>query len=134
MSFCKELIILLCCQSSISVCLTGGTIDVTVHQVTQLGGLREVFFASGGGWGSTLVNKAFENFLKDIVDGAVLDRYIREEPEDWIDLCRDFEMRKRNFQREATRQITMRLPLSLVKIMKVLELGHLVNFRFKKKK
>jgi hypothetical protein len=44
----------------------GGTIDITVHQVIVDGKLRELHKASGGAWGGTMVDKAYEQFLADI--------------------------------------------------------------------
>jgi len=35
---------------------TGGTIDITVHEVVRGGKLRELTIASGGDWGGTLVD------------------------------------------------------------------------------
>ncbi|XP_045172708.2 heat shock 70 kDa protein 12B-like [Mercenaria mercenaria] len=45
----------------------GGTIDITVHEVQPTGTVKEIKAASGGGWGGTLVDEAFEQLLIDIV-------------------------------------------------------------------
>ena len=36
---------------------TGGTIDITVHEVQQDGHLKELYHANGGAWGGTFVDK-----------------------------------------------------------------------------
>jgi len=47
-------------------CATGGTIDITVHEVVSGGKLRELTIASGGDWGGTLVDREFEQFLEQV--------------------------------------------------------------------
>ena len=46
--------------------LLGGTIDITVHEVTETGDLRELCKASGGAWGGTRVDAAFRTVLDDM--------------------------------------------------------------------
>ena len=43
--------------------ITGGTVDITVHEVVDRDKLKELYWASGGAWGGTRVDKAFERFL-----------------------------------------------------------------------
>jgi hypothetical protein len=57
--------------------------------------LREVKPASGGDWGGIMVDKEFENLLIRIVGQTVFEKFKHEEKEDWIDMQRDFESRKR---------------------------------------
>ncbi|XP_060566343.1 heat shock 70 kDa protein 12A-like [Ruditapes philippinarum] len=49
----------------------GGTIDITVHETTQNNGLKEIYKASGGDYGGTMVDRAFEEFISEIL-GIVL--------------------------------------------------------------
>jgi len=44
-------------------------VDITVHEVTEIGGLRELHKASGGAWGGTKVDEAYEKFLEEITGG-----------------------------------------------------------------
>jgi hypothetical protein len=44
----------------------GGTVDVTAHQIMPDGILKEIHQATGGDWGGTKVDQAFENFLCEI--------------------------------------------------------------------
>lgn len=46
---------------------SGGTVDITVHEIQRNGDIRELHKASGGDWGGTKVDLAFENFLGEIV-------------------------------------------------------------------
>ena len=73
----------------------GGTIDITVHQVTESGGLKEISSASGGGWGGVLVDRLFEDLLIGMFNKRVYDRFVKEETEDWIELWRTFESKKK---------------------------------------
>ncbi|XP_060567544.1 heat shock 70 kDa protein 12A-like, partial [Ruditapes philippinarum] len=45
----------------------GGTIDITIHEVLRNGNLKELHKASGGAWGGTKVDAAFEAFLSEII-------------------------------------------------------------------
>ena len=74
----------------------GGTIDITVHQVTESGGLKEISSASGGGWGGVLVDQAFEDLLIGMFNKRVYDRFVKENTEDWIEFWRAFESKKKN--------------------------------------
>jgi len=44
---------------AIPYCSTGGTVDITVHEVAASGGLRELYKANGGNWGGTYIDQAF---------------------------------------------------------------------------
>lgn len=46
---------------------THSTVDVTVHQVIMEDKLKELHRASGGAWGGTNVDQAFEQFIADLV-------------------------------------------------------------------
>jgi hypothetical protein len=47
--------------------IKGGTIDITIHEVLRTGNLKELHKASGGAWGGTKVDEAFEAFLSEII-------------------------------------------------------------------
>ena len=47
--------------------ISGGTVDITVHEVMSNGNLKEIHAASGGAWGGTKVDDAYEKFLIDIM-------------------------------------------------------------------
>ena len=42
---------------------SGGTVDITVHEVLDDGNVRELYKANGGPWGGKSVNDAFLHFL-----------------------------------------------------------------------
>ena len=65
--------------------------------MTESGGLKEIMSPSGGGWGGVLVDQAFEYLLIGMFSKPVYDRFVKENTEDWIDLWRTFENKKKNF-------------------------------------
>ena len=64
--------------------------------MTESGGLKEIMSASGGGWGGVLVDQAFEDLLIGMFNKHVYDRFVKEKSEDWIELWRTFENKKKN--------------------------------------
>ncbi|XP_053390535.1 heat shock 70 kDa protein 12A-like [Mercenaria mercenaria] len=91
----------------------GGTIDITVHEVVP-DGLKEIKAASGGGWGGTMVDNAFKTFLTDIFGKDIYDKFKQEDTEDWLDLWRDFEAKKRGISHDKTAKISIKIPISLI--------------------
>ncbi|XP_060589195.1 heat shock 70 kDa protein 12A-like [Ruditapes philippinarum] len=138
----------------------GGTIDITVHQVIVDGKLRELHKASGGAWGGSMVDKAYERFLSDIAgiydflrmqiihksvglhlliikneanlakDDALILRFAllewpktfqqfkKEHMDDYIDLLRTFEVKKREISPGQSDRVTFRIPPSLADTIK----------------
>ncbi|KAK3602775.1 hypothetical protein CHS0354_026322 [Potamilus streckersoni] len=94
----------------------GGTIDITVHKVHSDGTLRELHAASGGDWGGTKVDKAFYDLLVNIVGKSVMREVDRNDKSDYLDLFREFEVKKRKFNPGMTDHITMKVPLAMCEI------------------
>lgn len=92
---------------------TGGTVDITVHEVQSNGSLKELYKANGGNWGGTYIDAAFRRFLADIVGNDVMDNFQATKMMDYIDLFREFEVKKRNFKNEMTEKITIKVPIAL---------------------
>ncbi|XP_053378885.1 heat shock 70 kDa protein 12B-like [Mercenaria mercenaria] len=90
----------------------GGTIDITVHQVIVDGNVRELHKASGGAWGGTMVDKAYEQFLVSVAGSAVVQKFKEDHMDDFIDLFRTFEVTKREISPEKSAKVTFRLPPS----------------------
>ncbi|XP_060584105.1 heat shock 70 kDa protein 12B-like [Ruditapes philippinarum] len=103
----------------------GGTIDITVHEVQESNTLREVRAANGGAWGGTLVNKAFEEFLREIVGDLVIESFKMKDTEDWLYMSLQFEAKKRQIEIKSPRYITFRLPLSLIELCERLNGMHI---------
>ncbi|XP_053400546.1 heat shock 70 kDa protein 12A-like [Mercenaria mercenaria] len=91
----------------------GGTIDITVHQVIVDGKLRELHKASGGAWGGTEVDKAYEQFIASIAGKETFQVFKEEHMDDYIDLLRTFEVKKRDISPQQSTKVTFRIPPSL---------------------
>uniref|UniRef100_A0A4W5RBW5 Heat shock protein family A (Hsp70) member 12A.2 n=1 Tax=Hucho hucho TaxID=62062 RepID=A0A4W5RBW5_9TELE len=57
---------------------TGGTIDITVHEVLQGGTLKELHKASGNDMGGGTVDKKFKMFLREIFSDELWDDYAKD--------------------------------------------------------
>ncbi|XP_061164137.1 heat shock 70 kDa protein 12A-like [Saccostrea echinata] len=95
--------------------LGGGTIDITAHEVTSDGGLKELHQASGGYYGGTCVNEEIMKFFIRLFGGPVIMRLKEENPGDYLDLMNDIEMKKCTFSPKMNKEkITLRLPVTLL--------------------
>lgn len=92
----------------------GGTVDITVHQVQADGSLSEVAKASGGAWGGTRVDQEFTDMLISIVGKDVFERYKKENTGDYLEMMREFEIKKRTITPDKSGKVTMRMPSSFV--------------------
>ncbi|KAH3832465.1 hypothetical protein DPMN_105753 [Dreissena polymorpha] len=91
----------------------GGTIDITVHEVCAGGNLKEIHRASGGDWGGTKIDGAFINFLEHIAGNTAMQRFKDETMEDYLELLRDFEIKKRDIDVASKTKVTIKVPSSL---------------------
>ncbi|KAL3831479.1 hypothetical protein ACJMK2_023220 [Sinanodonta woodiana] len=82
--------------------LGGGTADITIHEVGESGNLIELSPPSGGPWGGTKVDYAFDNLLKNVYGELVVSSLTQENKSDERDLKREFELKKRTFPVEDT--------------------------------
>ncbi|KAL3879867.1 hypothetical protein ACJMK2_032144 [Sinanodonta woodiana] len=94
----------------------GGTIDITVHEVLSDGKLKELHKASGGAWGGTQVDEAYTQFLISLVGNPVFRRFQVENIEDYLEMFREFEIKKREIAPDNDNKVTIRLPSSLKEI------------------
>lgn len=92
--------------------LGGGTADITVHQKAEDNTLAELLPASGGPWGGKSVDDAFMKFLRDIAGEKILDLLKEEVMEDYVEICRIFETKKRTVLPDKNTPVTMTLPQS----------------------
>lgn len=90
----------------------GGTIDITVHEVTSDGDLKELEKASGGDWGGNYVDMTFKSFLMEVVGEQYMEAYCLSHTADYIELFRDFEMKKRKKTAVPQSKVTMKIPAS----------------------
>ncbi|XP_053390339.1 heat shock 70 kDa protein 12B-like [Mercenaria mercenaria] len=99
----------------------GGTVDITVHEVLSGGKLKELYKASGGNWGGTRVDQAFIDFLSDVTGPDVMSKFKENHIEDYIDLLRHFEVKKRVIHPSSDSIVTFSIPQTLADLVKELK-------------
>ncbi|KAL5012280.1 hypothetical protein ScPMuIL_010831 [Solemya velum] len=100
--------------------LGGGTVDVTVHEVLDDDTLKEIIKASGGAWGGTKVDEGFSKTMQELLDSDnrhVYQEFSRQYKSDFLELQRDFELKKRTIT-EETNKIHIRIPVSLCTLLR----------------
>ena len=63
---------------------SGGTLDVTVHQIQENGAIKEVYKASGGPFGGQKDNNQFKALLESIFTKAFIENYTNQNPIAWF--------------------------------------------------
>ncbi|XP_052076812.1 heat shock 70 kDa protein 12B-like isoform X5 [Mytilus californianus] len=91
----------------------GGTIDITVQEIKPDGNIKQIYMANGGDWGGVKVDQAFEEFLTDIVGMETMEEFRKEDKEEYLSLCREFEMKKRDIRPAGKARFTIRIPVIL---------------------
>lgn len=93
--------------------IVGGTADIATHEVLEDGNLREIYRATGDELGGNRVNLAFARFLENLVGLAVLNEFKFIARNDYLELFREFEIKKRRFKADNPEPIRLRCPASL---------------------
>ena len=94
---------------------SGGTLDVTAHQIQEDGAIKEIHKATGGPSGGQEVNKQFIALLETIFTQTFIENYRRQNPVDWLYLMNDFELKKRGKRACEGGTTRIRLPGSFVR-------------------
>lgn len=97
--------------------LGGGTADITVHERLPSGKIKEVHRADGDAWGGKDVDDAFLKFLETLLGRDVMKEFKEKCMEDYIDLLREFENKKRDAG-ETKEKVNMPFPVSLKELVK----------------
>ncbi|CAG2250413.1 unnamed protein product [Mytilus edulis] len=92
----------------------GGTVDISAQQVLENGKLKIIHEECGGPWGGECINKQFVKMLVELFGKEVLNQFKRNNGDDFLQLLRDFEVKKKNLRVEGTESVTIRMPLSLI--------------------
>jgi len=96
----------------------GGTADITVHEKKTDGSLKELTSAAGGACGGINVDHAFMKVMEQIVGSDILKTLKYESMEDYIELVREFETKKRAVVPDKDGKTRVLVPLSLVNYLK----------------
>jgi hypothetical protein len=84
-----------------------------VHEKQIDNTLKELHKASGGPWGGTVVDDNYLEFLTKIFGKNTIQRFKKEQMEDYFQLLREFEIKKRSIKPESNGKITFRLSASI---------------------
>ena len=102
------------------ILIPGGTVDITVHEVSRDSTMKELYKANGGPWGGTNIDDAFTAFLREVTGQEVFQEFITRHRDDYIDLLREFEVKKRTITPEMDQKVTFKLPISLHEVFREL--------------
>lgn len=100
---------------TISIYHVGDTADITVHQKCEDNTLEEILPPTVGPWGGNSVNDQFVKFLIESMGKRVFDEFKRKHVEDYVDMKRGFEAKKRSFKAEPGGVIRIPMPQTLGK-------------------
>ena len=93
----------------------GGTVDITVHEITNTEGqLKELFKATGGPYGSVSVDNAFKLLMEDIFGKDIMEAFQKKRPAGFVDLMIAFESRKRGCSPNKLTPLNIALPFSFI--------------------
>ncbi|XP_052819573.1 heat shock 70 kDa protein 12B-like [Mya arenaria] len=93
--------------------LGGGTADISVHERNPDGTLKEILKSSGGPWGGIFVDENYMKMLGRLYGEEALIQLRKTEMSDYFDIIREFEHKKRSFDAVKTKQVVIRLSVSL---------------------
>lgn len=99
------------------VCFEGQTAEITIYLKKSDGTLKELHRPTGGLWGSTKINEAFERMMIEIVGSKVFEKF-KNDKYNHIELCREFEIKKRNIIPKNSDKICIIIPITLAEIFR----------------
>lgn len=100
------------------VCFEGQTAEITIYLKKSDGTLKELHRPTGGLWGSTKINKAFERMMIEIVGSKVFEKFKNDYKHDYFDICREFEIKKRTIIPKNSDKICIKIPVTLAEILR----------------
>lgn len=98
----------------------GGTVDITVHEIGERGRLQERHRPSGGHWGGTRVDQEFHKFLEEVFGDGIIDEMRNKHMEEFLEICSEFEVKKRLTKPEMGEKVTVRIPTAFGEVVESL--------------
>ncbi|GLH08106.1 Heat shock 70 kDa protein 12A, partial [Gryllus bimaculatus] len=93
----------------------GGTVDITVHELSERSGtLRELHKATGGPWGSMGVDAEFERLLGDVFGEELVAQFKAKRPASYTELMVSWEARKRSASPHRDSPLSVFPPFSFI--------------------
>lgn len=97
----------------------GGTCDISVMEVVNDGNIEHIRKATGGAWGGGKVNEEFSVFLNKIFGEDVVTQCWAENPSEYLEMVRAFEIKKRKICKETTDEVPFKIPAELRMLLKL---------------
>lgn len=98
------------------ILFTGGTLDVTVHEVDSVDGhILEKHCPSGGLFGGIHVDSEFENMMSRAFGDKFISKFKNGFPRDWEVIMNRFETHKRAEEGIDNEEICIPLPLTFIR-------------------
>lgn len=91
---------------------TGGTVDITVSEVSEFGKMKEISTPSGGLWGGYTINRKILDILKDIFNQEI-EKLRTEDINSYLELLEAIETAKRGYDEDDN--FVIKLPDSFQK-------------------
>ena len=96
----------------------GGTVDITVHEVLEDNLFKSIAAGTGGAFGSTYVDRSFQQYLEEKLTPTVIERFREAEPLDYVAMMAEWERAKCSFNPARNRGSTyIPIPGKLYKIL-----------------
>lgn len=99
---------------SLLLFLSGGTLDITVHEIQEDGTIREIHCPAGGQLGGIHVDREFQSMLVTIFGEDFINKFRRDFPNDWQKIMNDFEIQKRAEEGVDNEEVSITLPFNFV--------------------
>ena len=104
------------CNEYVNFFFTGGTLDITVHEVDAVDGhILEKHCPSGGLFGGIHVDREFENLMNRAFGEFFMRKFKENFPNDWHAIMNRFETHKRAEEDVDNDEISIPLPLNFIR-------------------
>ena len=85
----------------VSICgmylyFSGGTVDITTHEVLSDGNIKEIYAANGDAMGGTKVDENMVKLLEEMLGSDFVSMYQSDHPQAWFRLKNDLEVKKKS--------------------------------------
>lgn len=105
----------------------GGTINISTQAVTRGGEIDMLYKVSGGPWGGDRLNEEFLRMLSTILGEETMAQFKDFNGPDYLDLCRQFEVKKKTYSRSSQHDVVIRMPFELCDLYETYSEDTIVN-------
>ncbi|VDI63360.1 Hypothetical predicted protein [Mytilus galloprovincialis] len=91
----------------------GGTVNISTQEVSRGEEIDMLYKVSGGPWGGDKINEEFMKLLCNVFGDDIIQQFRDFNGPDYLDLTRQFELKKKTYNRFLKNDIVMRLPFEL---------------------